>query len=224
MTASSAMPPAAPFFSLAVACCDIEPYLGQCLDSILSQPFPDWECILWVEESRDATLDIARAFGARDSRFRVFSGPRTGSCSVSRNKGIELARGEYLLFLDGDDTLAPGALRRIRDRIAARPGADLYPGSLVLRHDEPGHDDFVRRHMGGRPRRSRRRFHRPPPQGPRRRHRRRRPLRRPPPPHPPGRIRLLPQEILSPCRRNGADFSAPSAGWKSDVDCPGGPW
>lgn len=144
MTEPSPMPPAAPFFSLAVACCDVAPYLEQCLDSILSQPFPDWECILWVEESRDATLDIARAFGARDPRFRVFSGPRTGSCSVSRNKGIELACGEYLLFLDGDDTLAPGALHRIRDRIAARPGADLYPGSLVLRHDEPGHDDFVR--------------------------------------------------------------------------------
>lgn len=136
--------PAAPFFTLALSCCNVAPYLGECFGSILSQPFGDWECVVWVEESDDGTLEIARGFAARDSRIRVFSGPRTGSCSVSRNKGIELACGEYLLFLDGDDTLAPDALRRIRDRIAARPGADLYPGSIVLRHDAPGHDDFVR--------------------------------------------------------------------------------
>lgn len=123
--------PEKPFFTLALSCCNVAPYLEECFDSILSQPFGDWECVVWVEESSDDTEAIARAFAARDSRIRVFTGPKTGSCSVSRNNGIELARGEYILFVDGDDCLAPEVLPRIHDRIAERPGADLYPCALV---------------------------------------------------------------------------------------------
>ena len=130
-TPSPSIPRPAPFFTLALSCCNVAPYLEECFESILSQPFGDWECIVWVEESSDGTEAIARAFEARDSRIRVFTGPKTGSCSVSRNKGIELARGEYILFVDGDDCLAPDALPRIHDRIAGRPGADLYPCALL---------------------------------------------------------------------------------------------
>jgi glycosyltransferase involved in cell wall biosynthesis len=120
-----------PFFTVALSCCNVAPYLEECFDSILSQPFADWECVAWVEKSGDGTEAVARAFAARDSRIRVFTGPKTGSCSVSRNKGIELARGEYIFFVDGDDCLAPDALPRLHDRIAERPGADLYPCALL---------------------------------------------------------------------------------------------
>lgn len=105
-------------------------YLRECLDSIAAQPFADWECILGVEESRDATEAIAREYVAKDPRFKMFTAPRSGSCSASRNTGIDMARGEYVLFVDGDDTIAPGSLQRLHDAISSRPGADIYPCAM----------------------------------------------------------------------------------------------
>ena len=133
-----------PFFSIIIPCCDVEPYVRECFASILEQDFNDWECVVGVEESKDATERIVREYAARDPRFRVFTGPRSGSCSASRNTGIDMARGEYVLFVDGDDTIAPNSLRRIHDRIAARPGADIYPCAMVVRNEVLGRDEPLR--------------------------------------------------------------------------------
>ena len=133
-----------PFFSVAVPCCDVAPYLDECLASLLAQPFPDWECLLYVEESRDGTLGIAKKHAMGDPRFRVFEGPRTGSCSVPRNRCVEEAHGEYVVFLDGDDSLVPGALARLADAIASRPGADIYPCAVQVHDDRTGLDTELR--------------------------------------------------------------------------------
>lgn len=133
-----------PFFSLVVACCDVEPYVRECLDSILNQPFTDWECLIGVETSKDRTEDIVREYAAQDSRFKVFTGPRSGSCSASRNVGIDRATGEYVIFLDGDDSIAEGSLQRLHDKIAARPGADLYPCAIQVHNDLTGRDEELR--------------------------------------------------------------------------------
>ena len=133
-----------PFFSIIVPCCDVAPYLRECLDSVVSQPFADWECLLGVEASKDNTEEIVREYAAKDPRFRVFTGPRTGSCSASRNIGIDMATGEYIIFLDGDDTIIEGSLQRLHDKIAARPGADLYPCAIQVHNDMTGKDEEVR--------------------------------------------------------------------------------
>lgn len=133
-----------PFFSIIVPCCDVAQYLRECLDSVANQPFKDWECLLGVEESKDNTEEIAREYEAKDSRFKVFTGPRTGSCSASRNTGIDMATGEYIIFLDGDDTIVEGSLQRLHDKIAARPGADLYPCAIQVHNDISGKDEELR--------------------------------------------------------------------------------
>lgn len=121
-----------PFFSIVIPCCDVEPYVRDCLDSVLNQSFADWECILGVETSKDRTEEIVREYAAKDPRFKVFTGPRSGSCSASRNTGIDMSAGEYVIFLDGDDTIAEGSLQRIHDKIAMRPGADIYPCAMPV--------------------------------------------------------------------------------------------
>ena len=121
-----------PFFSIIVPCCDVEPYLRDCLESVLCDPFTGWECILGVETSKDRTEEIVREYVAKDPRFKMFTGPRSGSCSASRNTGIDLATGEYVIFLDGDDTIAEGSLKRLHDKIAERPGADIYPCAMPV--------------------------------------------------------------------------------------------
>ena len=133
-----------PFFSIIVPCCDVAPYLRECLDSVTNQPFKDWECLLGVEESKDDTEKIAREYAAKDPRFKVFTGPRSGSCSASRNTGIDMATGEYIIFLDGDDTIAEGSLQRLHDKIAERPGADLYPCAIRVHNDMTGKDEELR--------------------------------------------------------------------------------
>ena len=134
----------APFFSVVVPCCDVESYLRECLDSLLAQPCGDWECLLEVEDSKDATEALARSCAAKDARFRVFTGPRSGSCSVPRNRGIAHARGEYVVFLDGDDTLVHGSLSRLHSAISARPGADLYPCAIQVRNEVTNRDEPLR--------------------------------------------------------------------------------
>ena len=135
---------ATPFFSIIVPCCDVAQYLHKCLDSVLGQPFKDWECLLGVETSKDNTEEIARQYAAKDPRFKVFTGPRSGSCSAPRNTGIDMAQGEYIIFLDGDDTIVEGSLLRLHDKIAARPGADLYPCAVQVLDAKTGKVTEVR--------------------------------------------------------------------------------
>ena len=134
----------APFFSIIVPCCDVEPYLRECLDSVLTQAFGDWECLLGVETSKDKTEEIVREYEAKDARFKVFTGPRSGSCSASRNTGIDMATGEYVIFLDGDDTIVKDSLQRLHGRIAERPDADIYPCAMIVHNEVTGQDEPMR--------------------------------------------------------------------------------
>ena len=120
-----------PFFSFIIPCCDVEPYIRECLTSVTGQSFQNWECLLGIEPSKDRTEEVVQELIAGDDRFRVFHGPRSGSCSATRNTGTDMARGEYVIFLDGDDTIAEESLARIAAKIKARPGADLYPGVII---------------------------------------------------------------------------------------------
>ena len=125
-----------PFFSIIMACCDVEPFIREALDSVMTQSFGDWECICGIEDSKDNTEAVLREIAATDPRIRVFNHPRSGSCSATRNVGTDMARGEYVIFLDGDDSIAEGSLARIAEKIKARPGADLYPCAIVAYEDE----------------------------------------------------------------------------------------
>ena len=132
-----------PFFSFIIPCCDVELFVRECLDSVRGQSFQDWECIIGVEDSKDRTEEIVREYAANDSRIRVFTAPRSGSCSASRNTGTEMATGQYVIFLDGDDTIAENSLERLYQKISAHPGGDLYP-CVILAHNEMTDEREVR--------------------------------------------------------------------------------
>ena len=119
------------FFSIIVPCCDVAPYIRECLESVINQTFEDWECLVVVETSNDNTEQIVHEITERDKRFKVFTQPRSGSPSAPRNTGLDHACGEYVIFLDGDDSIADGSLARLAELITARPGADLYPCAIL---------------------------------------------------------------------------------------------
>ncbi|MEU4157010.1 glycosyltransferase [Actinoplanes sp. NPDC026670] len=91
-----------PRLSIVVPFYDVERYFGPCLDSLARQTFRDFEVVLVDDGSRDGSAAIAREWCERDSRFRLISQENRGM-GPARNAGIELARGEYLTFVDSDD-------------------------------------------------------------------------------------------------------------------------
>lgn len=108
-------------FSVIVPCWNLAPWIGACLDSVRAQTFADWECVVADDGSTDGSAAILDGIAAADGRFRILHRPHAG-VGAARNAALEAARGERILFLDGDDVLAPEALARVDGVFAAHPG------------------------------------------------------------------------------------------------------
>jgi len=96
-----------------------EAYIGQCLRSVLDQPFADWEWILVDDGSADRSLEILRGYAERDGRIHVFTQKNQGP-AAARNLALDQAKGDYITFLDSDDWMEADALPRIGGAIAER--------------------------------------------------------------------------------------------------------
>lgn len=108
----------APRFSVIVPVFKVQGYLRECMDSVLEQDFTDFELIAVDDCSPDRSGAILDEYAARDERVVAVHREENGGIGQARNTGVERARGDYLLFLDSDDTFAPGALRAMADRLA----------------------------------------------------------------------------------------------------------
>jgi glycosyltransferase involved in cell wall biosynthesis len=81
-------------------------YLSNCVDSIRSQTFKDFECILVDDGSTDDTLALCKKYSELDSRIKVLRQNNSG-VSSARNLGLRRSTGEYIAFVDSDDTVLP---------------------------------------------------------------------------------------------------------------------
>ncbi|MFE1440113.1 CDP-glycerol glycerophosphotransferase family protein [Streptomyces sp. NPDC058739] len=106
-----------PRFSVIVPAYKVQAYLHECLGSVLGQSYADLELIVVDDRSPDVCGAIADEFAALDPRVRPLGLPENLGPGGARNAGVRAAAGDYLVFLDGDDTLAPDALRAIADRL-----------------------------------------------------------------------------------------------------------
>lgn len=89
-------------FSVIVPLYNVEKYLRECVDSILSQSYTDFELVLVDDGSTDTSGAICDEYAARDTRVRVIH-KANGGQSTARNAGVRVAQGEYAIFLDSDD-------------------------------------------------------------------------------------------------------------------------
>ena len=96
-------------FSIIVPIYNTQRYLWDCVQSVMDQTFTDWELILVDDGSTDGSGKIADSLAAQDDRIRVVHQDNKGQF-FARQAGIQLARGEYLFFLDGDDRFVSDAL------------------------------------------------------------------------------------------------------------------
>ena len=92
----------------------VEPYLRQCVDSVLAQTFTEFELILIDDGSTDGCGRICDEFSAEERDYPVIVVHQENrGLSAARNKGIDICRGDYILFVDGDDTIEPDMIEML---------------------------------------------------------------------------------------------------------------
>lgn len=112
-----------PEISIIVPVYQVEKYLNECIDSILAQTFTDFELILVDDGSPDNCPALCDAAAKRDSRVRVIH-KQNGGVSTARNAGLDAAQGNWIAFVDSDDTVEPEYLEKMHKAVL-ETGADF---------------------------------------------------------------------------------------------------
>ena len=125
--------------SIIIPVYNVEKYLPQCLDSVLSQTFKDLEVLVVDDGSTDKSGRICDEYAAADSRIRVFHTENRG-LSAARNYGLDRCNGEYVAFLDSDDWLEEKAIRLLVEAILSESADIAVCGHYVewIDHSEVG--------------------------------------------------------------------------------------
>ena len=103
-----------PLISIIIPSYNRKDLICETLDSVLAQTYINWECIIIDDRSTDGTNSIIKEYASLDKRFVIVLKPivlKQGA-SVSKNLGLQMARGEYIQFLDSDDILAENKLEK----------------------------------------------------------------------------------------------------------------
>ena len=129
-----------PIVSVIVPMYNAQRTIRRCVESICAQSFRELEVLLLNDGSADDTLRISRELAAADSRITVIDKPNTGA-SDTRNRGLQLAKGRYIQFVDSDDYLLPGCTERLV-AAAEQNGAALVtaPYRMMIPRRSGGYD------------------------------------------------------------------------------------
>lgn len=130
---------------------NVEPYLKDCLDSLVAQTIPqeDMEVLMINDGSTDGSLEICEQYAEAYENFKVLSQENQG-VSAARNNGIRSAKGKYLMYLDGDDTLSEETVENVIDffdehydevDLVAYPRYFCYQDGSIVRHSR---DTFIK--------------------------------------------------------------------------------
>ncbi len=95
---------------------NVEDYLCKCIDSVLNQDYEDYEVILVDDGSPDECPKICDSYAKKHDNIRVVH-RENGGLSAARNSGIEVAIGEYILFVDSDDYIEPNVLGTLMEQV-----------------------------------------------------------------------------------------------------------
>ena len=128
-------PPNHHIISVIVPVYNAESFLDETLQSVLSQTYENWECIIVNDGSTDNTESIAKRWCKRDARFQYFY-KENGGLSSARNLGIKYSNADYIAFLDSDDVLTKNSLE-IRINTILKENVDLvYSNAYRINYRE----------------------------------------------------------------------------------------
>ncbi len=120
------------FFSIIVPVYNVEKYLADCLESILSQSYQYFEVICINDASTDRSYEILSSYAKQYDKIRIIENEVNRGLSCSRNRGIEIAKGDYILFVDSDDYIVEEALEILEDVLKEHP-VDILNFNYILK-------------------------------------------------------------------------------------------
>lgn len=126
--------------SIIVPVYQVESYLHKCVDSILAQTFTDFELILVDDGSKDRSGQICDEYAEMDERVKVIHKENSGP-SDTRNRGIEQAAGNYFMFVDSDDYIAPTMVECLYQSIL-KENADIAACNFLYSFEDDRNQDF----------------------------------------------------------------------------------
>lgn len=118
--------------SIIVPVYNTEKYLKQCIDSICNQTYSNIDIILITEKCDDRSEQICDELAQQDSRIRVVHKGKVSGVSKSRNIGLEMAKGEYILFVDSDDYIYPDRVERLLKELQDSKADIIVGGKTIL--------------------------------------------------------------------------------------------
>ena len=105
------------FFSIIMPVFNAEEYLNKAINSILNQTFKDFECILIDDNSSDKSYSICLNYAKKDERIILIKNDKNMGVSTTRNKGLDIAQGRYVTFIDSDDYIDRDVLYKVYNKI-----------------------------------------------------------------------------------------------------------
>ena len=125
---------AGPLVSVIMPAYNCEPYVEIAVRSVIDQSYPHWELLVLDDGSSDATPAIVEALCREDERIRLIPNPTNMGVAKTRNRGLDLCRGQYVAFLDSDDRWHPDKLAVQMARMQ-QEGADISYTSYAIVND-----------------------------------------------------------------------------------------
>lgn len=123
-------------FTVAISAYNIENYVKRAIDSVLNQTFKNYELLVIDDCSTDSTMEVIKQIVGQEAKI-LQTKKNSGTAAASRNIAIENAKGEYLLFLDGDDELYNNeTLKEIDEHIKENKYDIIYLGYENVGHTE----------------------------------------------------------------------------------------
>lgn len=119
--------------SIIIPAYNVEPFITRCLDSIDSQDYQgNMECIVVDDCSTDESLNIINKYKESHTnskvKYKIIHHKKNKGVSVARNNALNIATGDYIYFVDGDDYLHPNALSLLAAQVEQHPGIDMVMG------------------------------------------------------------------------------------------------
>ena len=108
-----------PFISVVVPVYNREQLVAACIESILNQTYKNFELIIVDDGSTDKSYEICKKYQSADKRISIIKQKNSG-VSIARNQGIENAKGEYICFVDSDDTVSPDILKSYTEQLQTK--------------------------------------------------------------------------------------------------------
>ena len=131
-----------PRVSIIIPVYNVEPYIEECLHSVYEQTTDtEIECLIVDDKGNDNSIHIAETFVATHNdkaktKFKIIYRDTNGGLSAARNTGIKAAKGDYLYFLDSDDTIVPQCIETLLNIADKHGGVDLLPALYIRENDD----------------------------------------------------------------------------------------